>query len=315
MELFTLTSAMAIGVLLAVQASANLQLTKAVGTPYGAAALQLGIAATLLGVVAAASGGLQDLSDLSSASWWELLGGLASPIYIVSAILLFPRLGALASVGLFVAGQMLASVVLDLGGFIGLSRQPLTVTIALGVVIVLIGMTIVIRSQRGQPGLRGNSEAMHRRAVQAGWHLLGLFAGAVLPVQGALNASLRRDVDQLFVVGAFSFTVATVAIGLVLGGLIAVRQTPRPTLRVLGHMPWWGWLGGAAAATYVTANFLLIPKIGAATTIALTVTGQQVASAMIDHRGLFRLPMRPLTFSRLSGLSLLTAGTVIVQLA
>lgn len=38
-------------------------------------------------------------------------------------------------------------------------------------------------------------------------------------------------------------------------------------------------MGGVVAATYVTATFLLIPAIGAATTVALTVTGQQVASA------------------------------------
>jgi hypothetical protein len=38
----------------------------------------------------------------------------------------------------------------------------------------------------------------------------------------------------------------------------------------------------------------LHPEIGAATTVALTVTGQQLASAVIDGRGLFRMPQRPL---------------------
>ena len=79
-------------------------------------------------------------------------------------------------------------------------------------------------------------------------------------------------------------------------------------------MPWWGWIGAACAATYVTATFLLIPVIGAATTVALTVTGQQLASALIDHNGLFRLPRRPLSAPRLSGLALLIVGSVLVQL-
>jgi transporter family-2 protein len=73
-------------------------------------------------------------------------------------------------------------------------------------------------------------------------------------------------------------------------------------------------LGGACAATYVTATFLLIPTIGAATTVALTVTGQQLASALIDHNGLFRLPRRRMSTRRLSGLALLVAGSVLVQL-
>jgi transporter family-2 protein len=80
-------------------------------------------------------------------------------------------------------------------------------------------------------------------------------------------------------------------------------------------MPWWAWLGGACAAVYVTATFLLIPEIGAATTVALTVAGQQVMSASIDHYGLFRLPRRPLTVPRLLGIVLLIAGSVLVQVA
>lgn len=47
-----LAGALVIGCLLAVQASANLQLTKAVGTPYGASTLQLWFAVLLLAVLA-----------------------------------------------------------------------------------------------------------------------------------------------------------------------------------------------------------------------------------------------------------------------
>jgi transporter family-2 protein len=63
----------------------------------------------------------------------------------------------------------------------------------------------------------------------------------------------------------------------------------------------------------VTATFLLIPQIGAATTVALTVTGQQVASAVVDQFGLFRMAKRDLTIRRLTGLALLIVGSVVVQ--
>ncbi|MGH3975536.1 MAG: DMT family transporter, partial [Pseudonocardiaceae bacterium] len=92
------------------------------------------------------------------------------------------------------------------------------------------------------------------------------------------------------------------------------RRTPTPRLQPLRAMPWWGWLGGFCAAAYVTATFLLIPTIGAAVTVALTVTGQQLASALIDQFGLFRMPRRPLTMPRVGGLALLIAGSVLVQL-
>jgi bacterial/archaeal transporter family-2 protein len=316
MELLALASALVIGALLAIQASANLQLNKAVGTPYGAATLQLAIAATLLALLAVASGSLAALADLPTVDLWKLLGGIASPIYITSGILLFPRIGALASVGLFVTGQMIASVTLDVGGLIGLDRRPFTVAIALGAAAVLAGITIVVRSQLRSPDgrVRGRAGGWPGLA-DSRWLLLGLVAGAVLPVQGAVNAALRTEIDRPLAVGAFSFVVATTAIGIVLLVLLALRRTPRPRLRQLGQMPWWGWLGGAAAATYVTATFLLIPTIGAATTVALTITGQQLASALVDHHGLFRLPARPLTSARLTGLALLTGGSAIVQLA
>jgi transporter family-2 protein len=74
-------------------------------------------------------------------------------------------------------------------------------------------------------------------------------------------------------------------------------------------------LSGVAAATYVTATFLLIPVIGAAPTVALTVSGQQVMSAVIDQYGLFRLPARQLNRARLAGLAVLLTGSTLVQLS
>ena len=42
---------------------------------------------------------------------WCAVGGAASAFYVVSTILLFPRLGAVVSVGLSIAGQMLAETI------------------------------------------------------------------------------------------------------------------------------------------------------------------------------------------------------------
>jgi transporter family-2 protein len=233
--------------------------------------------------------------DLTGVEPWKLLGGIASPLYTTSAILLLPRLGALASVGLFVTGQMLASLVVDGLGLFGVPQRAFGAGTALGALAVIAGIALVIRGP------------MPKRP---GWIALGLLAGAVLPIQGAVNASLQADLRRPLAVALISFTVATVTILLV---LLATRRT-RPQWSGLKAMPWWGWLGGAAAATYVTATFLLIPLIGAATTVALTVTGQQLASAAIDQCGLFRLPKRALTAARAGGLALLIAGSSLVRL-
>ena len=79
----------------------------------------------------------------------------------------------------------------------------------------------------------------------------------------------------------------------------AVRQ-PRPQLAGVSAMPWWGWLGGFAGAAYVTTVFTAIPVIGTAAAVGLTVAGQQVASALVDRNGWFRLPQRPISGTRLA---------------
>src|SRR5690606_2035359 len=122
MHTLLLAAALAAGCLLAVQASVNIQLNKAVGTPYGASTLQLSVATTLLALLAIALGAIGAFRLLPDVPLWHLLGGLASPLYITSGILLFPRLGALAAAGLFVTGQMFASLGLDLLGLLGVTR-------------------------------------------------------------------------------------------------------------------------------------------------------------------------------------------------
>jgi transporter family-2 protein len=335
MAVVLLISALLIGCLLAVQASVNLQLNKAVGTPYGASTLQLCVAVVLLAVVAAAAGAFGALAGITDVPAWYLLGGLASPLYITSAILLFRRLGALAAGGLFVTGQMLASVGLDVFGLFGLPRQPVTPGIVVGAVAVLAGITLIVRGQqqptrapaaapvkgapvaggprRDGPGTATAPPAHPARVATVGWLLLGLVAGAVLPVQGAINARLRSVIDQPIAVALASFIVAALTISLVLAALLVTGRTARPRLPGAG-MPWWGWLGGACAAGYVTGTFLLIPAIGAAVTVALTVTGQQLASAVIDSRGWFRLPRRHFTSQRGTGLVGLIAGSMLIQL-
>lgn len=236
-------------------------------------------------------------------------------------------MGALAAGGLFVTGQMLASVALDLLGLFGVPGQPLGVGIITGSVAVLAGITIIIRAQQRVPtsapvsvGSRAGSFAGPPGLApppgqpRARWVLLGLLAGAVLPTQGAINARLRTGIVEPIAVALVSFLVAALTITVVLVALRATNRTPAPQLAPLREMPWWGWLGGACAAGYVTGTFLLIPQIGAAVTVALTVTGQQLASALIDARGLFRLPPRPFTRARGTGLLLLVAGSLLVQL-
>jgi bacterial/archaeal transporter family-2 protein len=78
-------------------------------------------------------------------------------------------------------------------------------------------------------------------------------------------------------------------------------------------MPWWGWLGGFAGATYVTTVFTAIPVIGTAAVVALTVAGQQIASVLVDRMGLLRFPQRDVSAVRIGGVAGLLVGVAFIQ--
>jgi bacterial/archaeal transporter family-2 protein len=296
-----------VGALLALQAAANVQLSTAMASPFGASTLQLGIGSGVLLSVAALAGSLGAFELLGDAEPWALTGGLGSAVYITAGILLFPRLGALVAVGLFIAGQMAASLALDGFGWLGVAQDVPGVAALGGAAAVAVGTWLIVRAQAGAGVLE---EAARERT---GWLVLGLVAGAVLPVQGAINAELNAELDAAVAVGAFSFLVATAAMALALGGILAAGA-PRPRVEPLRGVPWWGWLGGLCGATYVTSVFLLIPEIGAAPVVVLTVAGQQLASVAVDRYGLLRLPRRTIFGRRLAGVAVLLAGVALITL-
>jgi transporter family-2 protein len=302
MEALAIPLLLAVGGLLALQAAANVQLCAATGSPFGAATIQLGIGAALLLAATAVAGAVSAFGLLGEAPGWHLVGGLASALYITSGILLFPRLGALLTVGLWITGQMLASLALDGFGWLGVAREVPGVAQVAGAAAVILAAATIVRTDGARLGAIGERGA---------WLALALGAGAALPVQGAINAQLRSDLDAPIAAGAVSFVVAAAG----MGALLAATRAPRPQLEPLRRLPWWGWLGGLVGATYVTSVFLLIPEIGTAPTIALTVAGQQVASVFVDRYGLLRLPRRPVPPARLAAVAALLAGVLLITLA
>jgi bacterial/archaeal transporter family-2 protein len=289
------------GGLLAVQAGANTQLSKATGSPFAATTIQVVIAGALLLIMAAATGTVLAFVSVPNVPWWHVTGGIATAIYVASTIILFPRLGAVVSVGLFIAGQMLASLSLDTFGVLGVPRQPPEAVTILATLVVFAGAAAIVFGQR--------SATSELSVSKLGWILLALLAGAVLPVQGAINGLLRSDIGAPFVVGTISFAVATLAMVVVLLVTIALTDAPKPQLTGLAKMPWWGWLG----ATYVTTVFTAIPVIGTAAAIGLTVAGQQIASLFVDRYGWFRLPKREISALRFGGVTLLLIGVALIQ--
>lgn len=143
------------------------------------------------------------------------------------------------------------------------------------------------------------------------WMLLvfGFVAGTCLPVQFSVNTQLRGVVGGTAVAAAISFLVGTVA----LAAAASILRESLPGIGAVLRAPWWVWSGGLLGAFYVLATIILIPRLGAATTVGLILAGQVVAAVVIDHFGLIRVAVHEASAPRLVGAVLMVVGVALVQ--
>ena len=144
------------------------------------------------------------------------------------------------------------------------------------------------------------------------WLLLlpiALAAGVAVPTQFAINTQLQDVVGGPVLAAALSFLVGTVA----LFATAALLRRSVPELGPIASAPWWTWTGGLLGAFVVCASVVLTPRLGAATTVGIFLTGQVVASIVIDHFGLLGVAVQPASLGRIGGALLIVAGVVIVQ--
>jgi transporter family-2 protein len=80
---------------------------------------------------------------LSGVPAWAWFGGLFGAAYVALATFAGPRLGALLLLALTVAGQMVASVIVDHYGLLGFQQQPVTSLRMLGIAFLVVGVWLV----------------------------------------------------------------------------------------------------------------------------------------------------------------------------
>ena len=138
--------ALAAGVLLPVQAGVNAQLRSVVGSPLAAALVSFLVGTAVLGTAAVIFRAPMAVRTAWAVSpWWLWVGGLIGALYVVATIVLAPRLGAATLVAAVVAGQMIASLLLDQYGLLGFPTHPINGLRVLGAALVTVGVILVQR--------------------------------------------------------------------------------------------------------------------------------------------------------------------------
>jgi bacterial/archaeal transporter family-2 protein len=139
------TLAAVIGGGLALQGPLNSLLGRSVGSLQASVvAFVVGLAALL--VVSALAGGLSGIAHAGGAPWWALVGGgLVSAIYVASIVWTVRALGVGGLTAATIAGQFGVAMVVDHFGWLGIEREPITVSRLAGLALVVAGTWLIVR--------------------------------------------------------------------------------------------------------------------------------------------------------------------------
>jgi bacterial/archaeal transporter family-2 protein len=144
-----LLAALAGGAILPVQVALNTLLRRYVGEPMQVTFVSY-LAGTLASLVICLLSrySLPATTSLAQTSWWMWIGGCLGTLYVWSTIFATPRIGASLALALTISGQMIAALFLDHFGAIGLTKYAANPTRIAGVVLVVLGVSLVAYAKR-----------------------------------------------------------------------------------------------------------------------------------------------------------------------
>jgi len=146
------------------------------------------------------------------------------------------------------------------------------------------------------------------RLLSDGWLTVVLLAaGALLPLQALINGRVGVQLANPMWASMVQNVVGAVAMALV---VLAVRIAP-PTAGQFATIPLWEWVGGFLGAVYVVSVLVAAPKIGTTRTMVAVITGQLIASVVLDQLGVGQA-RRPIDLRAVAGLILLAGGAALI---
>jgi len=134
----------AVGGFIALQPPVNAGLARATGS-VSAAFVSFLLGTLLLALLVALSGQAGGLGSTFDVEWIYLTGGVLGVLYVFTVLVTVSAIGAGAVAAATVTGQLIASVIIDRLGILGLEQTPLSASRLIGVALLLIGTYLVVR--------------------------------------------------------------------------------------------------------------------------------------------------------------------------
>lgn len=315
-QLWGLSAAFGIGMLVAVQSRLNGELGNRLGDGIPAALVSFGSGLVLLliayALVPRVRGGLNRIWHIIRTPtdevavpgrhrplrWWQGLGGLGGAFLVATQSITVAVIGVAVFTVAVVAGQAISSLVVDRLGFGPAGPQPYTPLRVIGACVAVVAVVLAVSDQLSHPS--GLALA-----------ILPALAGIATAVQQAINGRVANtaspDAYGAVTAALINFVVGTVALALVFLIDLATRGTPRS----LPTEPWL-YLGGACGVAFITLAAVVVRVVGVFVLGLGTIAGQLIASLAIDL--IAPAADQPVTVAVVSGTVLALIAVVIASI-
>lgn len=133
-----------VGASFAVQPVLNVEISRGTGSPLWAAMASIAVSlVTLLVLAATGVAGRFPMGQMLGLPPWVMLGGVIGAGVVISSIWLTPIIGTAAFFAWLIAGQLIASLVIDHIGLLAVPVEPISLLRVVGVMLAVGGAVLV----------------------------------------------------------------------------------------------------------------------------------------------------------------------------
>jgi len=262
------------GLLIALQARANGELSHRLGNGLQAALVSFTSGLIIIVVIAlfnpSIKEGVRTLRRAVVAKEippWTLFAGMLGASFVAVQTKIVPLIGVAIYSVAAIAGQSAISLVVDRIGLTGGGKKKITPRRVTAAFVTVLAVFISVAD-------RLDGKDLSIAAV-----VLGVLAGTIVGVQRAMNGQINEHSQQSFTTSLLNFAMGTtfllifLCFAITLGGM---KLSPLPA------GPWWIYTGGAIGVIYVAFTSTIVQHLGVLTFTLISVGGQLAGSLLID---------------------------------
>ena len=262
------------GVLIALQARANGELSQRLDNGIEAALVSFSSGLLIIALIALFNPrikeGVRNLRtavNAKSIPRWTLFAGMLGGSFVAFQTSVVPIVGVAVYSVASIAGQTASSLVVDRIGLTGGGKKHITPRRVFAALVTVIAVLVSVFD-------RIEASNLSFIAVAGA----GL-AGAIVGFQRALNGQINEMSKQSFTTSLLNFIMGTTFLTILLTALVLINHAK---LVPLPNGPWWIYTGGVIGVVYIAFTSTIVQHLGVLNFTLFSTGGTLFGSLLID---------------------------------